>query len=887
MLDNDFINPYPGTAPFQDCKEDRLIFFGREQEISRLNALVLSEQHVVLFARSGLGKTSLINAGELEELREAGFFPVVVRVSHSQEEGPIVSILASVKEEAQKQGVRIDEISDPSTLWEYFDKQKFFSASGELLKPILILDQFEELFTRLDRSMRERFVEQLADLASGRAPREMRNAALRELDESPGEANLGQPDAHRQRLLDIAYGNMMVDVKILISIREDFLGELEALKSRIPNLFRHMLRLEPLSRAQAEEAIVKPSQQKEILGANTIAIEPEAVREMLDFLSGQQVGGRVLQTDDIEPVYLQILCRSLFDHTHKKQRNEILVADLGGHKGMARILRRNYYEVVRQFPILRLGWSARKYRPALSNVWLFNLPRYAIRQLCESGLILTTGYRNILEGGYIASTYGVPQRDLEDLVHQRLLRSESRLRGRFYELAHDSLIDVLIETRKRRRIAQALGVAGIVAAVFLAGPAAMLFVQDVQAIHLQQIVASQEDEQTRRDAIIKLARPVPGLSHLATLLSPLSPLTDLSRVKTPVIDLSHRKLDKLNLDTKVYEQTFRSQWDFSSSSLSNSSLRNIPQAKEEALMAWPDPPARGEGRRFLLARQFVFDRSDIRRTSFDDSDLSLSSFDGANIKGATFRDAKLLDASFSGATLNEVDFSGASLSGVAWLFTDFMRAKLTSVDFSNADLKNVQFASAEIKEMNFTDTAWWLARGWNKQQIDQLKIEFPHTKYANSERYRTSLNEHNKRVENARKRKDADAFAIAINGRAWYRAIHGLELAQAKQDVSLALQEKPKESAFLDTKAYILMQNKDFKDFQEAKRLLASALDLLDRPTPSFAELRRKHPETLYKYALTLEYLGETAEAETYYQVVRLVSYDPTHENLLVPRPNR
>jgi uncharacterized protein YjbI with pentapeptide repeats len=858
MLDNDFINPYPGTAPFQDRKEDRLIFFGREQEISRLKALVLSEQHVLLFARSGLGKTSLINAGLLEELRESGFFPIVVRASYSLEEGPIVSILDSFKEEAQKQGVRIDGVSDASSLWECFDKQKFFSTSGEVLKPILILDQFEELFTRLDRSMRERFVEQLADLASGRAPREMRNAALRELDESQGGANLGQPDAHRQRLLDIAYGNMVVDVKILISIREDFLAELQPLKSRIPNLFRHTLRLEPLSRAQAEEAIVKPSQQKEILGANTIAIEPEAVREMLDFLSGQQVGGKVLQTDDIEPVQLQILCRSLFDRAHKKQRNEILVQDLGGHRGMARILRRNYYEVVREFPISRLGWSPRKYRPSLSNVWLFNLPRYAIRQLCESGLILKTGYRNSLEGGYIASTYGVPERDLEELVHQRLLRSESRLRGRFYELAHDSLIAVLINTRTRRRIALALGVAGIVAAGLLSAPA-FTFVQYVRAIPVRWTVESQDDEQTRLDAIIKLA----------TL--------------SPVIDLSHLKLDNLNLDARVYKQTSRNQWDFSSSTLSNSSLTNIPEADQDTLKALPDPPARGEGRQFVLPRQFVFDRSNIRSAKFDKSHLSLSSFDGANIEDAKFQDARLLDASFSRATLINVDFSRASLSAPPWLFTDFMRAKLINVNFSNANLRNVQFASAEIKEVNFTDTAWWLASGWNEQQIDQLEKAFPHARYLNSDGYRRGLSEKTVDVENARERKDAAAVAMALNDLAWYRAIHGLELAEAEEEVSRALQGNPNESAFLDTKAYILMQK---GDFQEAKRLLALALGLLDRPTPSSTELRAKRPEGLYRYALTLEYLGETAEANTYYQVVSSVRYDPTHEMLLVPRLN-
>jgi uncharacterized protein YjbI with pentapeptide repeats len=847
MLDNDFINPYPGTAPFQDRKEDRLIFFGREQETGRLKALVLSEQLVLLFARSGLGKTSLINAGLLQELRESGFFPVVARVSHSLEEGPIISVLDSFKEEAQKQAVRIDGISDALSLWEYFDKQKFFSASGELLKPVLILDQFEELFTRLDRSMRERFVEQLADLASGRAPREIRNAAMRELDESPGEANLGQPDAHRQRLLDVAYGNRVVDVKILISIREDFLAELEALKSRIPTLFRHTLRLEALSRAQAEEAIVKPSQRKEILGANIIAIQPEAVREMLDFLSGQQVSGKVLQTDDIEPGQLQILCRSLFDRAHKIKQSEILVQDLGGHKGMARILRRNYYEVVRQFPILRLGWSARKYRLSLSNAWLFNLPRYAIRKLCESGLILRAGYRNSLEGGYIASKYGVPERDLEELVHQRLLRSESRLRGRFYELAHDSLISVLINTRTRRRIALALGAVGIVVAPSLV-ELAVTSVQHVRAIPLRWTVASQEDEQTRIDAIIKLGQ------------------------LSPVIDLSRLKLHNLNLDARVFKQTSRNQWDFSSSTLNNSTLANIPES---------DIP-RGQ------ERQFVFDKSNIRGTNFDKSGLSLSSFDGANIENSTFREARLLDASFVGATLMNVDFSHASLSaeGIVWLYANFMGATLTTIDFSNANLTNVQFASAKIKEVNLKDTAWWLAQGWNKQQIDQLEKAFPHTEYLKSEGYRRGLREKIERVEIARREgKDAAALALALNNLAWYRAIHGLELAEAELDVSRALQGLQRDrpdyrTAFLDTKAYILMQK---GDFQEAKRLLAWALEL-DRPTRSPAELKNKEPAILYKYVLALEYLGESTEADMY---DRVSLYFPTHEMLLVPRPAR
>src|SRR5437868_11719343 len=99
------VNPYPGLASFADRMEDRTLFFGREKESRSLLEMVLAENLVLLFARSGIGKTSLINAGILEELRKNSFFPVVVRLTHDSDRGPTQSVYECVTQQADCAGV--------------------------------------------------------------------------------------------------------------------------------------------------------------------------------------------------------------------------------------------------------------------------------------------------------------------------------------------------------------------------------------------------------------------------------------------------------------------------------------------------------------------------------------------------------------------------------------------------------------------------------------------------------------------------------------------------------------------------------------------------------------------------------------------------------------
>ena len=60
--------------------DDERYFFGRDRETQTLLADVLVSRLVVLFARTGTGKTSLINAGVRPRLDQLGYRTVFVRV---------------------------------------------------------------------------------------------------------------------------------------------------------------------------------------------------------------------------------------------------------------------------------------------------------------------------------------------------------------------------------------------------------------------------------------------------------------------------------------------------------------------------------------------------------------------------------------------------------------------------------------------------------------------------------------------------------------------------------------------------------------------------------------------------------------------------------------
>jgi len=430
---NDIINyRYPGSGPFQDKESDRLLFKGRDKEITSLLNLILSEKLTIIFAKSGIGKSSILNAGVAELLREQDYFPIFLRLNQPDE--TIQDLLCKeIQQNLDQHFIESVEIYQwidqkktkgdgdfPSTLWEYFKINEFWSDQDVLLRPILIFDQFEEIFTLYSEESRQDFTEQLANLVRDTIPK-----------------NLREPLRDQNRL---AFGEAPVNVKIVIAIREDFIANLDEMSQAIPSILHNRFRLTALSRENAQKAIVEPAKLKgEQFDTRAFTYKTETIDDMLDFLCQRREGNKVIESNEIEPFQLQILCRYIENKFYQEQNNQdisstriVEIDDLGNKSGIQGVFHEFYNE-----QISKLG-SRKKIR--------------SVRKLCEKGLINIEGRRLSLEEGEIERQYKVPTDTLSDLVGSRLLRSETRVGSKYYEISHDTLVEpIKIAANKRKR----------------------------------------------------------------------------------------------------------------------------------------------------------------------------------------------------------------------------------------------------------------------------------------------------------------------------------------------------------------------------------------------------------------------------------------------------
>src|ERR1700731_2187893 len=143
-------HPWLGLHPF--AEENHRYFFGRTAEVRDIFLRVRENPLTVLYGQSGLGKTSLLRAGLIPKLRVERFRPVHLLLDFSSTSP---SLGTQVREALAM--VCADSDSDAATLlerwaplhsfWEIYAHEKLRPAEIADRPPVLIFDQFEEVFT--------------------------------------------------------------------------------------------------------------------------------------------------------------------------------------------------------------------------------------------------------------------------------------------------------------------------------------------------------------------------------------------------------------------------------------------------------------------------------------------------------------------------------------------------------------------------------------------------------------------------------------------------------------------------------------------------------------------------------------------------------------------
>jgi hypothetical protein len=414
---------------------------------------LLSVPLLVQFGRSGLGKTSLLQAWLFPRLREKLFLPVMIRLN-SATESITTAVARAIHEACASAGVEHSE-AQTDGLWELLATTTIW-RDDLLLTPVLVFDQFEEVFTLHDEAYRSEVARELGAVASGMPPDRLRPH--------------GRPGCERPPVLP--------NLKIVLSLREDFLGALQQFSSVIPCLFHERIRLEPLKEDAAREAILGPAQLvaepgEEPYWAPSFTFAPAVLNHIITYLKGG--------SDDIEPFQLQLICRHAEAIARRKSSNSygpivLTASDFEGPDALASILSNFYRDTIRKLP-----------RAHRKNATL----------LCEEGLVGASGYRLMLEEEQIRDQFRIDREVLSTLTRERLVRRERRLDSAFYEISHDRLAESIFAQRRYRLPAFArrlLWAASFVATVVLAG-----FVWAVVA-RGQAETARAEAEAARSDA---------------------------------------------------------------------------------------------------------------------------------------------------------------------------------------------------------------------------------------------------------------------------------------------------------------------------------------------------------------------------------------------------
>jgi WD40 repeat protein len=412
--------PYKGLTPYTE--EDAAFFFGREADTELVIGNLMSSRLTLHYGPSGVGKSSVLRAGVIRQLRddsnrelaERGVRDFIVASFAAWRDDPVAGLVARIRASlTEALGDNAGDSGPPSSLPELFEWTRRHD-----LELLLILDQFEEyfLYHAQDGGAGSFAVE---------FPRALNRADLR--------------------------------VNFLIAIREDALARLDRFEGRVPNLFDNYLRLEHLDREAARAAIEGPIRQYNKLFAGRgrpIGIEPELVEALLDQVTtgrvviGQAGRGLVEAPEEtaaegrIETPYLQLVMTRLWAEATRAGSDVLRLEVLDRLGGAERIVRTHLDEAMQALPPGEQDVAARVFHH----------------------LVTPSGTKIAHTASDLAEYEDVPERELTGVLEKlaggsvRILRPVASPAGapdqHRYEIFHDVLAAAILDWRNRYALAK-------------------------------------------------------------------------------------------------------------------------------------------------------------------------------------------------------------------------------------------------------------------------------------------------------------------------------------------------------------------------------------------------------------------------------------------------
>ncbi|RFM27432.1 ATP-binding protein [Deminuibacter soli] len=408
--------PYRGMKSFRLI--DRNIYAGRDTEIQKISKLLLLYRGLLIYGDSGVGKSSLMNAGVFPTLLEDDFQPEVVRLNPDLNGTFVVSKIRCEKDkwqpsifdqfretdatDSKKINVSFREFKETIRL---LDLRNRTDENACKLLPkvdrsvVLIFDQFEELITLFEEDTR--FPAAMAKR------RQMQGLIV--------------------QLLTRCYFSQTLPVKLVFVFREDYLAKFARLFKSIPDLRDHYLRIKPLTTDQINSIIYRPFDDTEKQQHFSNPFSAELCKNISQKMTLQYPDGNIDLTE------MQIVCLQLYNIPGNEQRTAALQQHSVG-------------DILQNFYLELLNSINEKDRPVAIDIL--------------SLLVLNERTRNIFHKDAIIHhlrqyTPEAVQAAIDKLEYSiKVIRREVRQGGIYYEIVSEAMIPYINRKKQEKERAE-------------------------------------------------------------------------------------------------------------------------------------------------------------------------------------------------------------------------------------------------------------------------------------------------------------------------------------------------------------------------------------------------------------------------------------------------
>ena len=404
-----------GLNSFSEQDKDR--FFEREDITQQIIKQSYFEQITVVHSKAGIGKTSLLEAGLIPEIKQKNnisFFNIKINKYQKKSSNSLLkSITKKIKEKSPKNSFLDRIVRKDDSLWNLFKRIE----NPENQTFYLILDQFENVFS-YPQNEQQILKKELSTLLFEQIPDSHRD----EIEENLSKNSEILTKNGLKKLYE------KINLKLIIFVRTEQINQLDFFEDKIRNIKDNIIEI-PLFNAKQAGLILKKTSSfipkyniDNFFSTKPFKISENLLDKLINFLTDNKI--KLAESYQLQIIGLELEKKA--NNANLETIDSPLIDDIS-------IIYKDYYETI----IEKIKDSKQK---------------ISARKFIEDELIFENEHRKLtIYEGLAKQKYELEDKTIRFLIeNQLLITSENDKKEKFFELSHSALITPILLAKEKR-----------------------------------------------------------------------------------------------------------------------------------------------------------------------------------------------------------------------------------------------------------------------------------------------------------------------------------------------------------------------------------------------------------------------------------------------------